>query len=122
MIRLLADVNVSGRVVERLRALGWSVERSTDHVVASAADDAVLDLATSRGMVLVTRDQDFAALLASSGARQPSVVNIRCATVEPDALAALVDAALREAATELAAGAIVTIDDTAARVHRLPLG
>lgn len=121
-MRLLADVNVSGRVVERLRALGWVVDRTSEHVPANAPDQEVLALAARFGAVLLTRDQDFPALLARSGETQPSILNVRCATVDAERLAQLLDRALRAAEHDLRAGAIATIDDVGARVHRLPLG
>jgi predicted nuclease of predicted toxin-antitoxin system len=121
-VKLLADVNVSGGVVGRLRDLGWVVERAVDHVPANSTDEVVLALTARLGAVLMTRDQDFPALLARSRATQPSVLNIRAETVDAVALASLVDRVLRAARDDLATGAIVTVDDKGARVHRLPLG
>ncbi|GAB4195547.1 MAG: hypothetical protein OHK0013_01840 [Sandaracinaceae bacterium] len=121
-MKLLADVNVSGAVVERLRAHGWEVARVTDHVSPDSSDEIVLQVAARAGAVLMTRDQDFPALLARSRAAQPSVLNLRCTTVDADELAAVIDQALRAASDDLARGAIVTIDDGGARSHPLPLG
>jgi hypothetical protein len=41
-VKLLADVNVAGGVVERPRDLGWIVERAVDHVPANSTDEVVL--------------------------------------------------------------------------------
>lgn len=88
---------------------------------SNAPDHAVLALAAPLDAVLLTRDQDFPALLAGTGGTHPSVVDVRCATVDSDALARLLDAAPQAAEPDLRAGAILTIDDAGARVHRLPL-
>jgi len=121
-VKLLTDVNVSGAVVERLRELGWDVVRATEHVPPESDDESVLALATKLGAILMTRDQDFPALLARSRAAQPSVLNIRCSTVDAVSLASLGARVLRVAGGGLPGGAIVTLDDGGARVHRLPLG
>ena len=71
--------------------------------------------------ILLGRDQDFSALVAVSGATGPSLLNVRMSSVDPRVVADAVMTALREAADEIHAGAIVTLDDRGARVHRLPI-
>jgi predicted nuclease of predicted toxin-antitoxin system len=120
-VKLLADVNVSGSWLERPRALGHDVSRVTDHIDARTRDPLVLELAVRIGAVLVTRDQDFAAILAHRGAAQPSIINVRRSSIDPEQLALELDAVIRRSSEDLAAGAIATLDEAGARVHRLPI-
>lgn len=70
----------------------------------------------------MTLDTDFGALLALSGARQPSVVLFRGeVTRRPEGQARLLLANLDEIAEELAEGAVVVIGDDRVRIRRLPV-
>ena len=120
-MKLLADVNVSPAVVQCLVDLGHEAVRATEFLDARTDDVTILALAREQGAMLLSRDQDFSALVALSGATRPSLINIRASVVEPGAVARRIDGALRQLAEELADGAIVTLDDAGARVHRLPI-
>jgi predicted nuclease of predicted toxin-antitoxin system len=72
MTKILADVNLSPRVVTALRAAGFDAVRVSDLMPACSADEDVLAEAVRLGAVLVSQDQDFAALLATTGATRPS--------------------------------------------------
>jgi predicted nuclease of predicted toxin-antitoxin system len=121
-MRILADVNISPRVVAALRADGFDAVRVSDIMPATSSDEEILAAAVRLGAVLISQDQDFSALLAISGATQPSHVNLRVTFVDADRLARTIATAMRAAADDLLAGAIITIDDARVRVHRLPVG
>jgi hypothetical protein len=48
-------------------------------------------------------------------------VNLRVSSTDADRSAAMIAGVARIAEADLLAGAVVTIDDTGVRVHRLPL-
>ncbi len=121
-MQLLADVNVSRRVVLRLRSLGLDVVRVSDILDCRASDRDILVEARRLGAVILSCDQDFGALLAVSGATGPSLINLRVSRVDVEELAHTIMAVLRVTEAELRSGAIVTLDDAGLRVHRLPLG
>jgi predicted nuclease of predicted toxin-antitoxin system len=121
-MKLLADVNISPRVVAALRAEGFDAIRVTDVMPATSSDEDILARATQLGAILVSRDQDFSGLLARTGAAGPSHINLRVTFVDAERLAKSIAAVMRSLADDLAAGAIVTVDDTRVRVHRLPVG
>lgn len=121
-MRVLADVNVSRRVVDRLRAAGFEVVRVPEILDARTPDIEILAEARQRGAVLISHDQDFGALLAASGERQPSLINLRVTALEVDPLAERIRAVLVAFAEELGAGVIVTIDDERLRLRPLPVG
>jgi predicted nuclease of predicted toxin-antitoxin system len=120
-MRFVADVNVSRRVVERLRALGCDIVRVPEIMDARSSDQEVLGEAQRRGAVLISHDQDFGAALAISGALAPSFINLRTSGIEPKELAQTILAVVHATEEDLVAGAVVTVDDAGARVHRLPL-
>jgi len=74
-MRLLLDANLSPRVAESLRAAGFEAVHVVDVDLVTATDDAILDRAADDGLVVVTADSDFGALLAMRRATSPSVVH-----------------------------------------------
>lgn len=78
--------------------------------------------AADRGLVVLTQDLDYPALLASTQAKAPSVVVVRA----PDLLSSeLVDRVIQlliELEGELKTGAIVSVDTDRSRMRVLPLG
>lgn len=120
-MKILADVNVSRRVVERLRERGFDATRVSDLLDPRVPDHDIIDLAREMQAVVVSHDQDMSTILALSGASYPSLVNLRVSRVEIESLTRLIEAVLNTVTTDLEAGAIVTVDDNAIRVHRLPI-
>lgn len=121
-MKLFADVNVSASVVARLRSDGVDVTRVVDVMDARSPDAQVVEAALERGAVLVSHDQDFGALLAIAGARKPSLINLRTSSVDVDFLVRCIKRVLTNAGEDLAAGAIVTVEDSGMRIRRLPIG
>ena len=120
-MRLLADVNVSRHVVSHLRALGCNVTRVSEVMDAHSSDDEIIAEARRRGAVLLSHDQDFGAILAVTGAIDPSFINLRVSYVDAERLAQAIAAVLRATEADLLAGSVVTLDHGSVRVHRLPL-
>ena len=70
---------------------------------------------------MLTSDLDFSALLATSAAAGPSVLQVRTQDVFPESLGAQVARVMFEQADALESGAIITIDEISARVRVLPV-
>jgi len=73
------------------------------------------------GYVVLTGDLDFSALLATSSATGPSVVQVRTQDVFPESLGAHVIRVQLEQSDALESGAIITIQEIASRVRILPI-
>ena len=73
--------------------------------------------------VVFTHDLDFGTLLAKSGARSPSLLQLRTQDVSPDGLGPKLDLVLQqeEAVHLLEQGALVTVDKERHRMRILPL-
>jgi len=114
-------MNLSPAWVPVLQAVELEAVHWSSVGAATAPDEAILDWAREEGFVLVTNDLDFSAILAATRAAGPSVIQIRGQDLNPDALAPTLIEVARERASELAVGAIMTIDLHRARVRMLPL-
>ena len=77
--------------------------------------------AREHGYVVFTHDLDFSALLATTDATGPSVLQVRTQDVLPDVMGNEVADVLREQAQALEVGAIITLDKLSARVRILPI-
>lgn len=77
--------------------------------------------ANTHDCVVLTHDLDFSAILAATGGKKPSVVQIRSDDVSPDVIGVQVVAALRQMAAELKEGALLTVDPKRTRLRVLPL-
>jgi predicted nuclease of predicted toxin-antitoxin system len=121
-MRFLIDNNLSPLLAERLKAAGHDVVHVRDIGLQAARDSAVLERARAEDRVLISADTDFSSLLARSHAPNPSVVLIRRLIGRRAAdQFEIIHANLPSVADDLAAGAIVVINDYRVRVRRLPL-
>jgi len=77
--------------------------------------------AMSNGMIVMTQDLDFGALLAASGDSGPSVVQIRAGDTSPERTGQQVVSTLKQLSDELESGALVTVDIERLRVRMLPI-
>ena len=69
----------------------------------------------------LTHDLDFGAILAATNGDKPSVVQIRSENVSPDVIGPQIVHGVRQMATELEEGALLTVDLTRMRLRLLPL-
>lgn len=120
-MKFVIDMNLSPSWADFLRQAGFEATHWSEIGSASAPDGEVLAHAREHGLVLVTHDLDFSAILAASGDAAPSVVQIRGADLQPETLGPKLIAALRSGQEALAAGAVLSIDSKRARVRALPL-
>lgn len=113
-------MNLSPLWATFLAERGYEAEHWTKLGKSDAADREIMDFAAARGMVVLTQDLDFGSILAASGDVKPSVVQIRADDLRPASIGARVEQALRVAAQEIEAGALLTVDAGGVRVRILP--
>ena len=77
--------------------------------------------AVANKYVVLTHDLDCGAILASARGTTPSVVQIRAEDVSIEAVGQQTIDALRHLATQLGAGALLTIEPDRTRLRLLPL-
>jgi len=120
-VKLVVDVNLPPKWVEFLATRGIEAVHWSQVGDLRATDSTIMKWARDEGYIVLTSDLDFSALLATSGAAGPSVLQVRTQDVFPEALGAQVVRVLLEQADALESGAIITIDEIAARVRILPI-
>ena len=120
-MKILADMNLPPKIADILTQKG--IESKHWYIVgaSNAKDTELLSYAYEHGYIILTYDMDFTALLASSHAKKPSVIQIRTQGFEAEELAQLIVAAVSKSKKELRQGAILTIDPKRARLRLLPL-
>jgi predicted nuclease of predicted toxin-antitoxin system len=120
-MKLVVDVNLPPKWVELLATRGIEAVHWSQVGDLRATDSTIMKWARDGGYVVLTSDLDFSAMLATSGAAGPSVLQVRTQDVFPESLGAQVVRVLLEQSDALESGAIVTIDEIAARVRILPI-
>jgi len=120
-MRIVVDMNLPPAWVPVLSSHGFETQHWSKLGTATAEDRAIFDYARSHDAVILTQDLDFSAILAQTDLSKPSVVLLRLPDVDPTRMSSWVIAALHTCTAELAAGAILTIDENRRRVRLLPL-
>ncbi len=119
-MKIVIDMNLSPDWVEVLKDAGWeSVHWSTVGDMR-ATDDVIMSWARENGYVVFTHDLDFGVLLALTQAESPSVIQVRTQDVFPEVLSKRLVKVLLEHQTTLEQGALLTVDESKARVRVLP--
>ena len=120
-MKLLLDMNLSPVWEKFLASHGIEAVHWSKLGDPRASDSAILTWAREHNFIVFTHDLEFSALIAHLRASGPSVLQVRTQDVLPGSIGANVLRVLREQATELTQGAIVTIDELTARVRILPI-
>jgi predicted nuclease of predicted toxin-antitoxin system len=120
-MKLLLDMNLTPRWVPYLEAAGFEPLHWSIVGRANAPDEEIMAYAAGHGMVVLTHDLDFSAILAATKGKKPSVVQLRAHNISPEAIGPHVVAALRHTVDELELGALLTIDTDRTRIRLLPL-
>jgi predicted nuclease of predicted toxin-antitoxin system len=120
-MKLLLDQGLPRTTTLYLSEAGIEVLHVGELGLAAAADSKILEFALQEQRVVVTLDADFHALLALSGASEPSVIRIRIEGLRAEAHARLLIQVLSVCESDLEKGSMVTVTDRGIRVRQLPL-
>jgi predicted nuclease of predicted toxin-antitoxin system len=120
-MRLLLDQGLPRSIGLYLRNPDTEVLHVGEVGLSTASDSKILDFARQQGMVVVTLDADFHAMLALSAAIGPSVIRVRIEGLRAELLATLLMNVLGICADDLEKGAMVSVTENGARVRRLRL-
>jgi predicted nuclease of predicted toxin-antitoxin system len=120
-VKILLDMNLTPKWRTTLEQAGHEVRHWSEIGAGNAPDTEIMEWARRNGFVIFTNDLDYGALLHSTNAKAPSVIQARVADVRPVALAASILEAIEKAEQELISGALVTVDMKRHRISVLPL-
>jgi predicted nuclease of predicted toxin-antitoxin system len=121
-MRFLADMGVSKRVVEWLRASGHEAIHLHDEGLQKLANGEIFQKATREQRIVLTFDLDFGEIVAASGERSVSVILFRLGNTRADFVVQRLKAVLQQSSEVLAQGAVVLVEDGRHRVRRMPIG
>ena len=114
-------MNLSPKLPNMLEQHGFSAVHWSSIGLPTAEDREILCWAKANDYIVVTFDLDFGAILAATGLKSPSVIQIRCMDNFPEELVSSLVAALKQFENELTSGALIVLDEWKARVRLLPL-
>jgi len=120
-MKILIDMNLSPEWVASLREAGFEAVHWYRVGDPRASDMTIMDYARGHGYVVLTHDLDFGAILAATGAKTPSVVQIRTQNVDPAFLCKAVVSLLHRCHRQIEGGALVCLDQSTERVRILPI-
>jgi len=118
-MRFVIDMNMGLEWIACLtganhQAVHWSSLGASD-----ARDGQIMRWARDNEHVILTADLDFAARLVRRGEAKPSVVQLRTEATLVRLVGTQVLAAIGQTQADLAAGALVTVEEDRYRVRRL---
>lgn len=96
-MKLLIDMNLSPEWVEVFEQQGWQAIHWSTVGDSRATDRVIMDWARVNGYVVFTHDLDFGALLATTRAQGPSVIQVRTQDIMPQRLGSRLVQILRQA-------------------------
>ena len=120
-MKILVDMNLSPEWVRFLAAHGIEAVHWSQVGNPRATDEEITGWARDHGCIVFTHDLDFAALVATTRADGPSVLQMRTQDVLPDTAGKDILDLLRDHRGALEQGAIVTMDKVISRVRILPI-
>lgn len=114
-------MGISMTTVQALRASGHEAVHLQEEGLERLADTAILEKARQEERIVLTCDLDFGYILATGTYTLPSVIIFRLQSYTPTSVTPRLLAALSDYSRELAAGAIVTVEDSRYRLRRFPI-
>ena len=120
-MRLLLDMNVLPQLVPALATGGHDCAHWSTQGDPRASDEIILRYAKENGFVLITHDLDFGAILATSQAEAPSVIQVRMQDLLSERFVSTILVGLERFGEELQSGALIVVNENRTRVRILPL-
>lgn len=120
-MKLLIDMNLSPKWVEFLETSGFEAAHWSSVGPVHASDAEIMAHAKQGGMVVLTHDLDFGAILAATGGNAPSVMQVRADDLRIEEIGSRIVAALRQTAELLDKGALITVETARTRISILPI-
>ena len=119
-MKIIVDVNLAIRWATMLSDRGIKAIHWSEIGATNAPDIEIMSYAQQNGYSVFTNDLDFSAILVSTRASGPSVIQIRAEDTRPEAHIDRVAEALIKYSVVIEQGTIITIDTNKTRLHILP--
>jgi len=119
-MKLLIDMNLSPDWVKVFERQGWQALHWSTVGDPGATDSVIMEWARANGYMVFTHDLDFGTLLATTRAQGPRVIQVPTQDIMPQGLGSRMVQILHQCESMLEKGALITVDETTARVRILP--
>ncbi len=119
-MKLLIDMNLSPDWLEVFALQGWQARHWSTVGDPRAKDSVIMQWAHENGYIVVTHDLDLGALLATTRAQGPSVIQIRTQDILPQSLGSRLALIIRQYEVMLEKGSLIVVDEAKSRVRILP--
>ena len=120
-MKIVLDMNIPPIWVRFLNDAGHNAIHWSNIGNIRAEDTEIMEWARINKHIVFTHDLDFGSLLYTTGAKAPSVIQLRVENILPSSVGNELLETLRIATEELNNGALITIDPRRQRVRILPL-
>ena len=120
-MKFLADMGISMRTVAWLRKLGHDAVHLREEGLQRLSDEKILVKARLEERSLLTMDLDFGYLLAVSKGLMPSVILFRLDDESSEMVNQQLVKVLTFHRSDIEAGTIISVNEAAIRVRRLPI-
>ena len=121
MIKIIIDMNLPPSLVSILENEGWEALHWSSIGDPGATDSEIMRYAKKGGYVVLTHDLDFGAILAATGWKTPSVIQIRTQDVFPEAIGNMIIATIHQFSDDIKKGALISVDESRSRARILPI-
>ena len=121
-MRFLADMGVSTKVVDWLRAQGHDAVHLQEQGLHRSKDPAVLAKAIAESRVQLAFDLDFGEIIALSHGKAAAVILFRLRNARADNVIVRLREVLHTSADVLGRGVVIVVEETRHRVRLLPIG
>lgn len=121
-LRILIDMNLSPEWVSVLKRHGFPAVHWSTVGDPRAPDSEIMAWAADNNCIVFSHDLDFSAMLASTKATGPSVIQVRGQNTFPEHMGKLVIAAINQNLALLERGALVVVNERTHRIRILPIG
>ncbi len=118
-MRFLGDMGIASSTMRWLKTQGHDAKHLRDEGLQRLPDDEIFAKAETEERIVLTCDLGFGDIAVAAGKALPSVIIFRLQDERPANVNRRLEVILREAATELKDGAIISVDEYRYRVRRL---
>lgn len=120
-MRFLGDMGIASSTMRWLKTQGHDAKHLRDEGLQRLPDDEIFAKAEIEERIVLTCDLGFGDIAVAAGKALPSVIIFRLQDERPANVNQRLEVILREVATELKDGAIISVDEYRYRVRRLPI-
>ncbi len=120
-MKFLGDMGIAGSTMIWLKSKGYDATHLRDEGLQRLPDDEIFAKAGSENRIVLTFDLGFGDIAAAAGTALPSIIIFRLLDQAPANVHRRLEVVLKEAATALEQGVIISVDEIRYRIRRLPI-